>query len=239
MESETLSSTMESFEGRAAGRHRQLASLRSQAKTAEAIVEEHREALAEAEARLVQLSAGTGAARRLFEARLEQRRDTVEELHQQLCARRRDACEAQELILQQRTYMRQLEQVIQYGGRAAVARHRAGHLALAERPPPVGDVPQASDIGTSVANPYVVDSWPFEPNVLARRASTEASMQTLVEESALDIENERLRLPHRCIGPPVRLDGAESDGSEELDLGVGCGDDDVPGRPRRRLGRHG
>ena len=34
-----------------------------------------------------------------------------------------------------------------------------------------------------VANPYVCDSWPFEPNVLAKRTPQESAMPTFEEET--------------------------------------------------------
>ncbi|CAJ1379846.1 unnamed protein product [Effrenium voratum] len=59
-------------------------------------------------------------------------------------------------------------------------RHPAGEIFLA--PPPVvldDDEPQDEpmwDVGTSHCNPYCVDSWPFEPNVLAAKASAQPNL---------------------------------------------------------------
>mmetsp|Transcript_30217 Transcript_30217/g.68100 ORF Transcript_30217/g.68100 Transcript_30217/m.68100 type:complete len:504 (-) Transcript_30217:8-1519(-) len=59
--------------------------------------------------------------------------------------------------------------------------HPAGEIFLAPPPVVLDGEEQPSlqptwDIGTSHCNPYCVDSWPFEPNVLAQRASQEPNL---------------------------------------------------------------
>mmetsp|Transcript_11946 Transcript_11946/g.25220 ORF Transcript_11946/g.25220 Transcript_11946/m.25220 type:complete len:480 (-) Transcript_11946:18-1457(-) len=60
-------------------------------------------------------------------------------------------------------------------------KHPAGDIFLAPPPVVLHDDEQPSqqpiwDIATSHCNPYCVDSWPFEPNVLAQRASQEPNL---------------------------------------------------------------
>eukprot|EP00927_Polykrikos_kofoidii_P035369 TRINITY_DN29943_c0_g2_i1.p1 TRINITY_DN29943_c0_g2~~TRINITY_DN29943_c0_g2_i1.p1 ORF type:complete len:586 (-),score=120.71 TRINITY_DN29943_c0_g2_i1:182-1846(-) len=68
-----------------------------------------------------------------------------------------------------------------------VQQHPAGEIFLA--PPPVtvdGDEEDVRktpwDVGTSIMNPYITDSWPFEPNVLAQRLAFDTSLTRLEEE---------------------------------------------------------
>jgi len=65
-------------------------------------------------------------------------------------------------------------------------KHPAGDIFLAPPPVVVHDDEQPNqqpswDIATSHCNPYCVDSWPFEPNVLAQRASQEPNLDCLEE----------------------------------------------------------
>lgn len=73
-----------------------------------------------------------------------------------------------------------------------LARHPAGEVFLEPPPPPpVGDDKlEVWNVGCSVANPYVVDSWPFEPNVQAQRAPEDPFMPALTEETKEDLEDE-------------------------------------------------
>eukprot|EP00929_Paragymnodinium_shiwhaense_P114053 TRINITY_DN82373_c0_g1_i1.p1 TRINITY_DN82373_c0_g1~~TRINITY_DN82373_c0_g1_i1.p1 ORF type:complete len:612 (+),score=212.27 TRINITY_DN82373_c0_g1_i1:158-1993(+) len=100
------------------------------------------------------------------------------------------------------------------------------------------------DVGTAIANPYVCDSWPFEPNVLARRTPSEASfkyagippeepLKPCVEETQEDIDDEeddKPRNPFRGRGlavPPLPL-GQQSSEEDESD-------DDRPSGTARSL----
>jgi len=80
----------------------------------------------------------------------------------------------------QRAFFMQSERMSQEG-LDLLKRHPAGEIFLA--PPPVvleGDEDHRDepmwDVGTSHCNPYCVDSWPFEPNVLAARASAQPNL---------------------------------------------------------------
>lgn len=86
----------------------------------------------------------------------------------------------------QRAYFLQSERMADSGHDCAtmIKRHPAGEIFLA--PPPImgdaGDMGPVWDVGSSHANPYVCDSWPFEPNTLARRTPQEPSMAPLEED---------------------------------------------------------
>mmetsp|Transcript_58305 Transcript_58305/g.156802 ORF Transcript_58305/g.156802 Transcript_58305/m.156802 type:complete len:383 (-) Transcript_58305:128-1276(-) len=223
-ESETLLGSLEAVETRAKARRRQLVSLREQVEAARLVCEERQWTLAASEAQCGELDAEPAALRPLFEASMDRRRDLVAEMRLSVEAQRLDGERVQALSTQQKRYLYQSELVAKFGGLEAVRRHRAGDVFLVSQPLPLGsDIPQAWDVGTAVANPYVVDSWPFEPNVLARRAPTEGTMEPLVEESQRDVEDERMRIPHRVVGPPIPLyaepEAASSEEGEQEDEG--------------------
>mmetsp|Transcript_89096 Transcript_89096/g.236708 ORF Transcript_89096/g.236708 Transcript_89096/m.236708 type:complete len:459 (-) Transcript_89096:278-1654(-) len=88
----------------------------------------------------------------------------------------------------QRAFFMQNEKMGQEG-MELLRRHPAGEIFLA--PPPVcleGDDENCRnppwDVGTSNINPYAIDSWPFEPNVLAQKASAEPNLHRLDEEGS-------------------------------------------------------
>jgi len=86
----------------------------------------------------------------------------------------------------QRAYFMQSDRLGQEG-LDLLKRHPAGEVFLV--PPPVclegdEDDPRnpAWDVGTAHVNPYATDSWPFEPNVLAQKASREPGLTNLEED---------------------------------------------------------
>lgn len=89
------------------------------------------------------------------------------------------------LAKSQRTYFMQTER-LQSEGYLPIKQHPAGELALAPAPITLeGDDCDMKnppwDVGTSHMNPYVVDSWPFEPNVQAQRCAVEPNLNRLDE----------------------------------------------------------
>eukprot|EP00933_Yihiella_yeosuensis_P062330 TRINITY_DN65285_c0_g1_i1.p1 TRINITY_DN65285_c0_g1~~TRINITY_DN65285_c0_g1_i1.p1 ORF type:complete len:498 (-),score=133.19 TRINITY_DN65285_c0_g1_i1:221-1714(-) len=130
----------------------------------------------------------------------------------------------------QRAFFMQSERMSQETT-SLLRRHPAGDIFLA--PPPVlledeeiRDEP-LWDVGTSHCNPYCVDSWPFEPNVLAARASAAPNLNRWdegededYEECCDDEEDEEqlLRAWGRREGgpqPPHHAEDEEMDGDEE------------------------
>ncbi|CAE7323429.1 FRQ1 [Symbiodinium natans] len=87
----------------------------------------------------------------------------------------------------QRAYLQHSERLSQEGMQI-LRRHPAGEVFLAPPPvflddedirdEPVWDVGtgRTSSGGDVHCNPYVIDSWPFEPNVLAARASVQPNL---------------------------------------------------------------
>eukprot|EP00418_Pyrodinium_bahamense_P067320 CAMPEP_0179082098 /NCGR_PEP_ID=MMETSP0796-20121207/37002_1 /TAXON_ID=73915 /ORGANISM="Pyrodinium bahamense, Strain pbaha01" /LENGTH=394 /DNA_ID=CAMNT_0020779493 /DNA_START=51 /DNA_END=1235 /DNA_ORIENTATION=+ len=217
-EVQAMRATLESL-GRSLGsRERQISSLQQQVQTCHDMLEE-RTLEADAGAQVLRdLLADPGKLGEAQQDRIARRGNRVAELTSNLQKSQEQAKRFQGLVQQQRAFLVQGERIAASGGAEAVARHPAGEVALVPRPPPMGDEqPEVWDVGTAVANPYVVDSWPFEPNVLASRAPKEASMHPCAEETEEDLEEERRRLPYRA-GLQLRLPGRsceEDDGYDD------------------------
>lgn len=88
----------------------------------------------------------------------------------------------------QRAFFLQSERLASEG-LTLLKRHPCGEVFIA--PPPVcldGEDPEELkkppwDVGSSQMNPYVTDSWPFEPNSLAHRCASEPNLDRLDEAS--------------------------------------------------------
>jgi len=118
-------------------------------------------------------------------------------LSSQVADSRVQAKQWQNIARRQRAYFLQSENLGQES-LIALRRHPCGEVFLV--PPPVASVYQEEDreagagtgwdVGTSHCNPYKVDSWPFEPNVLAARASREPNLDQCAEGGAEDEEDD-------------------------------------------------
>mmetsp|Transcript_96214 Transcript_96214/g.200993 ORF Transcript_96214/g.200993 Transcript_96214/m.200993 type:complete len:559 (-) Transcript_96214:180-1856(-) len=125
---------------------------------------------------------------------LERLKTEASELSHQLADARDQAKQWKTMAKQQRAYLIQ-EQRIGQEGVMLLKRHPAGEIFLLPPPVPVSMVEDDQsydgpgwDVGTSHCNPYKVDSWPFEPNVLAQRASREPGLHTFSEGEDEDYE---------------------------------------------------
>mmetsp|Transcript_112370 Transcript_112370/g.317587 ORF Transcript_112370/g.317587 Transcript_112370/m.317587 type:complete len:564 (-) Transcript_112370:67-1758(-) len=99
------------------------------------------------------------------------------------------------LVRHQRAFFVQSDRIAQAGGPQLLCKHSAGELFVEPPPVPVeGDEEDLRklpwDVGTSNMNPYVTDSWPFEPNVLAQRLVVEPSLHRCEEEDEQDLDDE-------------------------------------------------
>jgi len=114
----------------------------------------------------------------------------IEDLSSRLADAKLQEVQWQTLAKRQRAFFMQSERVAQEGVNV-FRKHPAGELFLA--PPPVyleDDMDedtqrQAQDIGSSHINPYVNDSWPFEPNACAQRCAVEPNLGRWDEEGDL------------------------------------------------------
>jgi len=152
--------------------------------------------------------------------RIRRRQTRIAELEAALEDARGQAKYYHSLSQQQRAFFLQSERVAVSGGTESLNRHRAGAVFLVDQPVSLGDDSvKAWDVGNAIANPYIVDSWPFEPNVLARRAPQESTMAPLTEETPEDLEEgpkRGLRNPFRP-GLNLRLPMPGRDGDDDED----------------------
>jgi len=117
-------------------------------------------------------------------------RKSVDSLSSQLADSKQSEMQLQIVAMRQRAFFMQSERVAQEGVNL-FRKHPAGELFLA--PPPVyleddmDEDPRKPpwDVGSSHINPYVNDSWPFEPNACAQRCAVEPNLGRWDEEDGL------------------------------------------------------
>eukprot|EP00405_Crypthecodinium_cohnii_P013455 CAMPEP_0206458444 /NCGR_PEP_ID=MMETSP0324_2-20121206/23574_1 /ASSEMBLY_ACC=CAM_ASM_000836 /TAXON_ID=2866 /ORGANISM="Crypthecodinium cohnii, Strain Seligo" /LENGTH=516 /DNA_ID=CAMNT_0053929785 /DNA_START=85 /DNA_END=1632 /DNA_ORIENTATION=- len=192
-ESATLHLTMESLEQNIAARKKQVASLKAQIDACEDTCKHTKERADNAEMYLRELEEDPENVVDVHQGRLLRLRRVHQALQDQIRAFENQARRIQILYREQQRYRLQHEHIAGIlGNFDLLPRHAAGALALVDPPLPLDETPpQNFDIATAVANPYNVDSWPFEPNVLAKRyLQWEPGMESLNEEDEDEEEDE-------------------------------------------------
>lgn len=222
MEGTTLRSTLSSLDQSLASRSKQINHLEEQLKVCEEVKEE-KEVLAKvAQAKLDEMISNPNKLLEICKFHLAKRKERVERMAKDTILQKEQAKFYQQIARQQRAFYLQSERIAAAGGRRFVSRHKAGEIALVHQPQTLeDDCAEMFDVGTAVANPYVCDSWPFEPNVLAKRTPQESSMPSFEEET-----EEELREADRGLRTnPFRAAGLRAFPSSDEE-------DDVPGTAR-------
>mmetsp|Transcript_96626 Transcript_96626/g.207324 ORF Transcript_96626/g.207324 Transcript_96626/m.207324 type:complete len:387 (-) Transcript_96626:97-1257(-) len=217
-ETPTLSATLESLDGACSSRVRQIAALKQQLAKCQKSHEEHEVETKEAARSLQQLIDSPSCLKQAHGERREHRQGRVDNFKAQLSKSKEQAEYFQTLAQQQRVYFLQSERVAVNSGPGGLSKHPAGCIWLMPEPLPMNDEEKLEvwDVGSAVANPYVCDSWPFEPNVMASRCPKEAYMQPFVEETQEDLDDENMRLnPFRPNLRNLRLPVQGGDDSED------------------------
>eukprot|EP00930_Biecheleria_cincta_P014873 TRINITY_DN12610_c0_g1_i1.p1 TRINITY_DN12610_c0_g1~~TRINITY_DN12610_c0_g1_i1.p1 ORF type:complete len:473 (+),score=106.50 TRINITY_DN12610_c0_g1_i1:133-1551(+) len=133
----------------------------------------------QAKAHLNAYLADTSQAPRAQAEAIARLRGEVEELSGRLADCRQQEQYWSSIAKRQRAFFQQSERISQEGLNL-LRRHPAGDIFLAPQPVVLeDDEPRDEpmwDVGTSHCNPYAVDSWPFEPNVLAAKASAQPNL---------------------------------------------------------------
>lgn len=124
-------------------------------------------------------------------------RDEASSLSSRLADAREQAKEWQTIARRQRAYFLQTENMGQES-LVLLRKHPAGEVFVV--PPPVASPFEEEDlalgdasgwnVGRSHCNPYEVDSWPFEPNVLAARASREPNLSQCHEGDEIEDDDD-------------------------------------------------
>jgi len=174
-ETVTLKETYQTLRKQVGQRERQIAALQEQLHKAQAFSNETQENLNTSQRRLDGLKQKPESLPAAHAERLQQRRDRVATLKANLEQAGTQAKYYRALALQQQAYQAQSDFFSGNASRQVLNRHPTGEIFLTQKPVSMADEkPEVWDVGTSHANPYVCDSWPFEPNVLAQRTNHEA-----------------------------------------------------------------
>lgn len=225
LESQTLQLTLQAVDQNVVGRRRQIVSLRSQVDVAEECCNNIQRQVDAASSSEKSLLSDDGLLRKTHADGIERRVGRVDVLRREKVNLDEQARSLKEIMINQRRYLMQHDRVAQIcGGSQGVLRHKAGDIFLAPQPLPL-DVrpPETWDVGTAVANPYNVDSWPFEPNVLARRTfSQDPSLEPFREETPEDLDEKRSMFRNPFL-PGLRMPARDEEEEECEDYGAPSG----------------
>jgi len=140
----------------------------------------------QAKAHLTAYLADTSQAPRAQAEAITRLQEEVEEISGRLAECRQQEQYWSSIAKRQRAFFQQSERISQEG-MSLLRRHPAGDIFLAPQPVVLDDDEPRDepmwDVGTSHCNPYAVDSWPFEPNVLAAKASAQPNLHRWEEGS--------------------------------------------------------
>lgn len=182
-----LRSTSQSLNQNLGSRERQIKSLKKQLEDVKQIraEEEQKEAALDESLRLLQDDANVASVHGKRQLQLKQKH---EQISKELERAKADAKRYEALAKQQHAFFMQADTIYCRGGVERIQRFVAGEVFLVPQPLPMDEEKVESwDVGTAIANPYEVDSWPFEANVLARRCPKECPMDGLPEETFEDL----------------------------------------------------
>lgn len=194
-DADSLKSSLVTVRQQLSSRDRQTTELQRQLKECRQALWEQTEEQKASEVRLRSLLTDSSQCPRAQAEEVSRLGKKVEELSTQVSDAKATEIYWCTVAKRQRAYFLQSERMAESGHDCAtlIKRHPAGEIFLA--PPPImseaGDMGPVWDVGSSHANPYLCDSWPFEPNVLAKRSPQEPAMAPLEEdqeESATDDE---------------------------------------------------
>mmetsp|Transcript_22338 Transcript_22338/g.63994 ORF Transcript_22338/g.63994 Transcript_22338/m.63994 type:complete len:522 (-) Transcript_22338:252-1817(-) len=175
---------------------------------------------------------------------LDQLRAEVRDLSSRLADSREQEKNWSSIARRQRQYFLQTEHIGQEGA-MILRRHPAGEVFIASAPitQPYEEEDREErgtgwNVGTSHCNPYQVDSWPFEPNVLAARASRQPGLEDCEEEPEdcdEDEDDDDQGFPRHMHQVGDSEDDIVSDASDEADDDAASlvPPDDVGAGPRK------
>jgi hypothetical protein len=214
----TIKSGLSAVNQNLANRHRQIESLKKQIAVTKGYVAQE-----DMEAEVLQdtLSMAKDPLKRQMvqDQRHKQQQLALEKANKDLEIAKAEAVRYKNLAKQQNAFFLQTRTIYdQERGPERISRFPAGDIFLVPEPLPMDDAKAECDIGTSIANPYEVDSWPFEPNVLARRCSQECPMDQVQEETLEDlVDAQRPGRTNPFLGPGLNLPGRFNDDDDDDD----------------------
>lgn len=180
----TLRSTLQALNQNLSSRERQIVCLTSQLEVARAHHKEEEDKVAEID-KTLRLARDPDQIATVLSSRQEKQREELERLEEQLVSAKAEGKQYRALAKQQHAFFMQADTIYCRSGVERMHRFPAGEIFLVPQPLPMDEEKACDswDVGTAFANPYECDSWPFEPNVLARRTSKECPMDNVAEET--------------------------------------------------------
>jgi hypothetical protein len=210
-ETVALKSSLAAVHQNLASRDRQTAELQKQLKDCRQALLEQTEVSKESESRLRRLLESPGKTPQTQAEELARLQEKISALSARLTDAKASESYWSVVAKRQRAFFLQSEQ---HGPEAMqlLKRHPCGEVFVAPAPilGEAGDMGPAWDVGTSHANPYVCDSWPFEPNVLSKRTHQEPTMQPLEEDPEAEdevSESEEEEEEFACMSPSKKASG--------------------------------
>jgi len=212
----TIKSTMGALNQNLSSRERQIVSLKAQL----GVCKEHHK---QAETEVAEIDETLRLARdpaqlpTVHSARRKKQQEELENLEKQLVQTKAEGQHYQSLSKQQHAFFMQADTIYCRSGVERMHHFPAGEVFLVPQPLPMEDEKADSwDVGTSFANPYEVDSWPFEPNVLARRYPKECPMDGVPEETLEELmESQRPGRTNPFRGAGLNLRAAQPQEDDE------------------------
>ncbi|CAD7938945.1 unnamed protein product [Amoebophrya sp. A120] len=191
-ELQAMRSTVETLNQKLRSRDAQVTNLTSQLKLSRQHLWNERQLAARAEARLRECAEGYGesAESRAVQLLTEKLKSTGEKLN----AERMRAMRWALIAKQQRQFFKHTETFGDSPIEITKQKHPAGEIFMP--PPPLADEDEDAygdlwDVGTGAgANPYNVDSWPLEPNVLAQKINKQVPFGEGILEGEDESESE-------------------------------------------------
>lgn len=191
-EEESHHSTLTTLQKILGKRDAQTTELHRQLRTAREHLWQHAAESRAATARLESLLSDPSRAPLEQAEMIESLRGQVKDLSSKLADAKQQAQHWSGIAKRQRAFFMQSERMSPES-MLLLRKHPAGDIFLAPQPVVLEDEDGPEelmwDVGTSHCNPYAVDSWPFEPNVLAQRASARPNLNRW-EEGDLEDEYE-------------------------------------------------
>jgi len=186
-EATTLRNTLSCLNQNIPNRERQIASLKGQLAVVKIHVKQEEEKVAERD-EILRAVKDPSKLVSVHATHMKNQKQEVEDLDRELVSAKAEAKRYQALVKQQHAFFMQADTIYCRSGVGRLHRFPSGEVFLVPQPLPMDDDKAESwDVGTSIANPYEVDSWPFEPNVLARRSPKECPMDNVPEETLEDL----------------------------------------------------
>lgn len=183
---ENLNTSLKNLMQTTDSREKQIVSLNAQLDVCRQMHKEGAAELEFAENALRHLGTDTRHLRQEHQDKINRRRRRIRELSETLRSLKEQAYQLKRYLMQSKA--------LEDRGMSRFSRYMPGDPTLVPQPLQLeSENLETWDVGTAIANPYTCDSWPFEPNVLARRCfGHQSNLHPHKEETEDDLEDSDL-----------------------------------------------